>query len=217
MLAAMRMLAALPALAIALALAGCPKITSFKTTPQLACKQQPVTITWETKGDTTLSSNAPVAGLTDECKKNKKCTVTIQGKTRFTLKVERLLGTRTAERDVSVLGEERELGGDITGCDAQEMSVAFSTDPQQYSAGARVGWISARNLTRTLIINHEDRTVELRPDAPGSEGLNGTSVLGDWLVKSPHKPNETCDTQQETSLSFWVAFACEQPAAGVGP
>src|SRR5262245_54016164 len=123
---------------------GCAgKIHTFTVSRQFVCPAEPITVTWEASGTTTLSAEPPVDGLGRVSESGSR-DVTVQASTLFTLKAARIGGTATRKQEVALAeGRDQAIGGDTQTCDASGISTTFTVTPADWDDRLRIVSIDA--------------------------------------------------------------------------
>ncbi len=197
------------AAAVTLSITSCADIQSFQAKPRNLCLGDAVSVTWDATGNVVL---AATPHLPNEGHKSpsgsEQFNPTLD--TRFTLIVNSLFSSKTAEADVAVIPSALEFGGLAT-CLFSDHSIIVSVSLTDSQVAPTLKVQSVTNMNRRQVeITKGNIQATVSAGESVSEFAN-QQVTGVWRLSFPLLNNETCDEalQSITSrLTFKIAFSC---------
>ncbi len=186
-------------------LGGClPKarVEQFTARPFVACPGDPITLSWRTNGNVTLSAEPKAPGLGKRDSSGRE-TVPLPegpGPTVFNIHVSRFLGLKKTETSGEVVSPplskeyavvDAEGEADFS-CLEQERAVEafFVLDAEKMAPGVLVGQVMNMNIRRLVLVKDGvSKTLEegeaMTPD--------GMPAQGRWSLRVPLEEGETCE------------------------
>jgi hypothetical protein len=182
----------------------CPEIEHFDATPHRICPGGSATVSWNVRGDATLSAS-PARAATGAVDASGRRSFVLAQTTTFTLAVKGLEEFREQEVQVFAGADEEEDVGGQAECHGNELVATAKLPPGDWDDLARVATVRENQFAalRPLTVVHAGRTATLTGAAP-SAALAGTKVSGDWEIRSPLSPGEGCNPPPALELTVRV-------------
>jgi len=186
-------------------LGGClPKarVEQFTARPFVACPGDPITLSWRTNGNVTLSAEPKAPGLGKRDSSGRE-TVPLPegpGPTVFNIHVSRFLGLKKTETSGEVVtpplvkpyGMVDAEGETDFSCLEQERAVEafFVLDAEEMAPGVLVGQVTNMNIRR-VVLNKDGVSKTLEEGETMT--LEGMPAQGRWSLRVPLEEGENCE------------------------
>lgn len=205
------------ALLLVLLLCGCAaEVVRFSATPRHVCPGDAVELEWAVKGRASLEMVPRVADAPNgHVAKAGHATLHPAAPTKARLHVARLFGhATTSVQEIQMARPETltvSLADSSAGCDAE--SVWASVQARRFASRLRVVGVTAPlGDGRAYHVEHAGADADLEAGAV-TLVFDGLPVAGEWNLRSPLKPGETCGTPTlPPSLSIVAFTECAEDA-----